>query len=105
MRIIENRFVPTISTDAVWATQLELAYKNDRSDIKREIWLWDFAGQADYRLIHQLFMDETSLAILVFNPQSENPFEGLSQWTTICNMLLVDPLKNFWLQDDVIAVE
>ena len=28
--------------------------------------LWDFAGQADYRLIHQLFMDETSVAVLVF---------------------------------------
>ena len=48
--------------------------------IEREIWLWDFAGQADYRLIHQLFMDETALAVLVFNPQSENPFEGLGQW-------------------------
>ena len=45
-----------------------------------EIWLWDFAGQADYRLIHQLYMDETALAVLVFNPQSENPFEGLGQW-------------------------
>ena len=48
--------------------------------IEREIWLWDFAGQADYRLIHQLFMDETALAVLVFNPQSDNPFEGLGQW-------------------------
>jgi len=46
----------------------------------REIWLWDFAGQSDYRLIHQLFMDETSLAVLIFNPQSENPFEGLAYW-------------------------
>ena len=25
-------------------------------------------------------MDETALAVLVFNPQSENPFEGLGQW-------------------------
>jgi hypothetical protein len=24
-------------------------------------------------------MDETALAVLVFNPQSENPFEGLGQ--------------------------
>jgi hypothetical protein len=48
--------------------------------MEREIWLWDFAGQADYRLIHQLYMDETALAVLVFNPQSENPFEGLGQW-------------------------
>lgn len=25
-------------------------------------------------------MDETSLAVLVFNPQSDNPFEELGQW-------------------------
>src|SRR5215211_3802584 len=25
-------------------------------------------------------MDETSLAVLVFNPQADNPFEGLGQW-------------------------
>ncbi len=79
-RLTEDRFEPTISTDAAWATQLNLPHNANTSDIEREIWLWDFAGQADYRLIHQLFMDETSLAVLVFNPQSENPFEGLGQW-------------------------
>ena len=80
IRLTENRFEPTISTDAVWATQLKLSYEDGDQENEREIWLWDFAGQADYRLIHQLFMDETALAILVFNPQSENPFEGLGQW-------------------------
>lgn len=85
-RLTENRFVESISTDGVetkcpdWATQLKLEDNNGSNEIEREIWLWDFAGQADYRLIHQLFMDETALAVLVFNPQSENPFEGLSQW-------------------------
>jgi small GTP-binding protein len=79
-RLTEDRFEPTISTDAAWATQLKLPGDVSTSEIEREIWLWDFAGQADYRLIHQLFMDETSLAVLVFNPQSENPFEGLGQW-------------------------
>jgi small GTP-binding protein len=79
-RLTEDRFVPTISTDAAWATQLKLEHDTSSVDTEREIWLWDFAGQADYRLIHQLFMDETSLAVLVFNPQSENPFEGLGQW-------------------------
>jgi small GTP-binding protein len=81
IRLTENRFENTISTDAVWATQLKLPQNSDNLNIEREIWLWDFAGQPDYRLVHQLFMDETSLAILVFNPQNDNPFEGLSQWT------------------------
>jgi small GTP-binding protein len=80
-RLTENCFKGSVSTDAAWATQMKVPYMhNQKSSIEREIWLWDFAGQADYRLIHQLYMDETALAILVFNPQSENPFEGLGQW-------------------------
>ena len=80
LRLTENRFEPTVSTDGAWATQLPLSTGETPGEIEREIWLWDFAGQADYRLIHQLFMDETALAVQVFNPQSENPFDGLGQW-------------------------
>ena len=88
LRLTEDRFEPTISTDGAavtrvtdeWATQLKLPHDTSTRDTEREIWLWDFAGQADYRLIHQLFMDETALAVLVFNPQADNPFEGLGQW-------------------------
>ena len=80
IRLTEGCFRESISTDAHWATQLVLSNSLSDREVEREVWLWDFAGQADYRLIHQLFMDETSLAVLVFNPQSENPFEGLGQW-------------------------
>lgn len=80
IRLTHDRFDPTVSTDGAWATQLRLPHESEIGDIEREIWLWDFAGQADYRLIHQLFMDETALAVLVFNPQNEDPFEGLSYW-------------------------
>src|SRR6185295_9754921 len=79
-RLTEDRFEPTVSTDAAWATQLKLPGDVNTKETEREIWLWDFAGQSDYRLIHQLFMDETALAVLVFDPQSDNPFEGLGQW-------------------------
>ena len=47
--------------------------------VEREIWLWDFGGQADQRLIHQLYMDETALAVLVFDGQKEDLFETLGQ--------------------------
>jgi small GTP-binding protein len=79
-RLTEDCFKESISTDAAWATHLELPQNAAQEGIEREIWLWDFAGQADYRLIHQLYMDQTALAVLVFNPQSENPFEGLGLW-------------------------
>ncbi len=79
-RLTEDRFEATVSTDAVWATHVKLPHEAGDGAIEREIWLWDFAGQADYRLIHQLFLDETALAVLVFNPQSDDPFEGLGDW-------------------------
>ncbi|MDB6122972.1 MAG: WD-repeat protein [Pedosphaera sp.] len=70
---------PIPSTDGAWATHWPLLHPKTNG-VDREIWLWDFAGQVDYRLVHQLFMDDTAAAVLVFNPQNENPFEGLGQW-------------------------
>ncbi len=71
---------PLLSTDGAWATQWALPHDKKKTGVDREIWLWDFAGQVDYRLVQQLFMDDTAAAVLVFNPQNENPFEGLGQW-------------------------
>lgn len=68
------------STDGAWATQWTIPQPTRRGRVDQEIWLWDFAGQVDYRLVHQLFMDDTAAAVLVFNPQDENPFDGLGQW-------------------------
>ena len=71
---------PIPSTDGAWATHWNLPHTATKEGVEREIWLWDFAGQVDYRLVHQLFMDDTAAAVLVFNPQNENPFDGLGQW-------------------------
>ncbi len=80
-RLVHRTFEATYSTDSVWATQLKLTEGGPIPEgVEREIWLWDFAGQADYRLIHQFYMDGTDLALLVFDPQRDNPFEGLAQW-------------------------
>ncbi|MCP4580409.1 MAG: DUF4365 domain-containing protein [candidate division Zixibacteria bacterium] len=80
VRLTTNEFELTKSTDAHWASRYALPHESSDKGIEREIWLWDFAGQYDYRLTHQLFMDETELAVIVFNPQDQNPFEGLGQW-------------------------
>lgn len=74
---------PSDSTVGAWATQWKLpvsAGEDGGDGVEREIWLWDFGGQADQRLIHQLYMDETSLAVLVFDGQKEDIFETLGQW-------------------------
>jgi small GTP-binding protein len=70
---------PSDSTVGAWATQWKLPV-SAHDGIEREIWLWDFGGQADQRLIHQLYMDETALAVLVFDGQKEDLFETLGQW-------------------------
>lgn len=78
-RLAMDAWQPSDSTVGAWATQWKLAV-DPESGIEREIWLWDFGGQADQRLIHQLYMDETALAVLVFDGQKENLFETLGQW-------------------------
>ena len=93
MRLTKDQFEASISSDAAWATQLKIPYVQDDAGEDREIWLWDFAGQSDYRLIHQLFMDETALAVLVFNPQDENPFESLAQWDNDIQRAASRPFK------------
>ncbi len=78
-RLALNDWEPSDSTVGAWATQWKLPVSSDDS-VQREIWLWDFGGQADQRLIHQLYMDETALAVLVFDGQKEDLFETLGQW-------------------------
>jgi small GTP-binding protein len=78
-RLALNDWEPSDSTVGAWATQWKLPVPPG-DGVEREIWLWDFGGQADQRLIHQLYMDETALAVLVFDGQKEDLFETLGQW-------------------------
>ncbi|MBS1830102.1 MAG: DUF4365 domain-containing protein [Acidobacteria bacterium] len=71
---------PLPSTDGAWATHWLLTHGKHEEGVEREIWLWDFAGQVDYRLVHQLFLEDTAAAVLVFNPQDANPYEGIGHW-------------------------
>ena len=61
----------------VWPLQLPLT---PDAAIDREALLWDLAGQEDYRLIHRLFLDETALALLLINPQKDDPFAEAGDW-------------------------
>src|SRR5262249_48385853 len=79
VRLALNDWKPTDSTIGAWATHWKLPIPSD-GGAEREIWLWDFGGQADQRLIHQLYMEDTALAVLVFDGQKEDLFETLGQW-------------------------
>nr|QNO48683.1 hypothetical protein AMAKCJMG_00017 [Methanosarcinales archaeon ANME-2c ERB4] len=79
MRLAEDRWQETGSTHGMNVWQLNLP-EVATADMEREVWLWDFAGQPDYRLIHQLYMDEIALALMVIDPQRDDPFEPLDHW-------------------------
>jgi GTPase SAR1 family protein len=43
--------------------------------------LWDLAGQPDYRLVHALFLDAVSVALLVFDPaDADDPLATIDYW-------------------------
>lgn len=68
------------STSGVWATQWVLKDLFADSGWDRELWLWDFGGQADQRLIHQLYLDGTAVVLLVFDADNELVLPGLREW-------------------------
>src|SRR5262249_2498313 len=59
--------------------------------LEREALLWDLAGQEDYRLIHQLFLDETALALLLVNPQKDDPFAETGDWLKALRTAVAQP--------------
>jgi WD40 repeat protein/GTPase SAR1 family protein/predicted phosphodiesterase len=52
--------------------------------IQAELTLWDLAGQPEYRLTHQLFLDDTDAALLLFDCSDANdPFHGVPYWAKV----------------------
>lgn len=78
-RLIEDRYVVKDRTHGMNVWPLPLPLPPDAA-IDREALLWDLAGQEDYRLIHRLFLDETALALLLINPQKDDPFAEAGDW-------------------------
>jgi small GTP-binding protein len=78
-RLIEDRYVKTESTHGMNVSRLDLPLESNDT-IEREALLWDLAGQEDYRLIHQLYLEETALALLLINPQKDDPFTEAGDW-------------------------
>jgi GTPase SAR1 family protein len=81
------------STVGAWCTQWSLAQPTAASfgEPQREVWLWDFGGQADQRLIHQLFLDRAALVLLLFNAERDEVVEGLRDWQTALRRSLDEP--------------
>jgi WD40 repeat protein len=78
-RLIDDKYVVMDRTHGMNVWPLPLPLLPDAT-IDREALLWDLAGQEDYRLIHRLFLDETALALLLINPQKDDPLAEAGDW-------------------------
>ena len=83
------------STVGAWSTQWQLHGVSAEQGVDREIWLWDFGGQADQRLIHQLYMDRTDLILLLFNADQDDVLPGLRDWLTALRRCVKEKIPNF----------
>jgi WD40 repeat protein/uncharacterized protein YbaR (Trm112 family) len=78
-RLIDDEYVIRDRTHGMNVWRLDLPLPPEDT-LEREALLWDLAGQEDYRLIHQLFLDETALALLLVNPHKEDLFAEAGDW-------------------------
>jgi small GTP-binding protein len=81
--LTRQAFAPTESTHGrhIWTLDdQQITLTNGRKE-RREVLLWDLAGQPGYRLIHQLHLSDVAVALVVFDVHSEtDPFAGVSHW-------------------------
>jgi WD40 repeat protein len=78
-----QKYQPTDSTHGrrVWTFDSREVEVPDVGRQTREVLLWDLAGQPGYRLVHQLHLNEITVALLVFDSRSEiDPFSGVKHW-------------------------
>ena len=81
--LMGEEFIATESTHGrhVWTLDAGDVELDGGHTETRETLLWDLAGQPGYRLTHQLYLDDVSLALVVMDARSETqPFAGVRHW-------------------------
>jgi small GTP-binding protein len=80
LRLSEARWAPSPSTHGIVVSSWRMPFDPTTNDVSREVWLWDLGGQENYRLIHQLYLDEVALGMIVFDPTRENSLDSVCYW-------------------------
>ena len=88
IRIAEKEFRITDSTHGAqfWQIPVPEGIVRDKKfpNVQAELTLWDLAGQPEYRLVHQLFLDDTDVALLLFDcSDPTDPFRGVPYWAKV----------------------
>lgn len=100
IRLVENEFRLTDSTHGAqfWQISVPKSYIENCGlpEAHAEMTIWDLAGQPDYHLIHQLFLDDTNLALLLFDgSRVDSPFGGIKYWAKVLNKHLLSETQKF----------
>jgi len=95
IRMAEGRFRKTSSTHGAqfWHFPTERLPALP-PNVQAELTLWDLAGQPEYRLTHQLFLDDTDAALLLFDCSDPNdPFRRVPYWAKALKRHAPEALK------------
>ena len=85
LRLAQNRYEEQGTTHGMrfWKLSPEKlgATNSAATGEKREVVLWDLGGQPEYRLVNQLFLQETNLALMLLDPtRGSTAFEDVRAW-------------------------
>lgn len=86
LRLAEDRFEEQESTLGMKLWTLQPEQLDPRAVTpqgeKRDVTLWDLGGQDEYRLVHQLFLHDTTLALVLCDPtRGRTAFEEVEGWS------------------------
>ncbi len=88
IRVAEKTFRLTEPTHGAKCYQIPITKDipgiHENSKLRIELTLWDLAGQMDYRIIHQLFLDDVDIAFLLFDGSDPyDPFREVHFWAKL----------------------
>jgi small GTP-binding protein len=94
LRLTENRYQEQGTTHGMrlWSVAPETIHRLMRAPAgeEREVAIWDLGGQDEYRLVHQLFLNDTTVALIMFDPtRGLRAFEDVREW----NLRLTQQLR------------
>lgn len=86
LRLAHNEYQEQGTTHGMrtWSVSPQQIYSrfSTPANEQRDITLWDMGGQDEYRLIHQLFLHDTTLALIMLDPtRGRASFNEVEEWS------------------------
>ena len=84
LRLVEDRFEEQGTTHGLrfWNLRTITGGDDGPSQQVRDAILWDMGGQNEYRLVHQLFLRDTTVALVLFDPtRGQTAVDDVEGWS------------------------